>query len=182
MGRNKIKIEKIPDSQNRKITFDKRRFGVLKKAMELGTLCDCEIFVLVFCENKLYQFASSEISRLLLTYIDTDSYRMVETHNNESVLKKINDENKRIKDKREEKERRKARLESMTTDSSSSDPDRELEIMRINNEYKEFVQQRLLPKVDKVHDSSDPSASTRRTSARLSNRATVEKCLPFSML
>lgn len=45
MGRNKIKIEKITNLRMRMITFDKRKKGLLKKAMELSILCQQEIFL-----------------------------------------------------------------------------------------------------------------------------------------
>lgn len=45
MGRNKIKIEKITNLRMRTITFDKRKKGLLKKAMELSILCGQEVFL-----------------------------------------------------------------------------------------------------------------------------------------
>ena len=38
------------------VTFNKRKFGVMKKAYELSVLCDCEIALIIFSSsNKLYQ-------------------------------------------------------------------------------------------------------------------------------
>ncbi len=48
MGRKKIKIEKISQSKNRQVTFNKRRVGLMKKAMELSILCDCDIALIIF--------------------------------------------------------------------------------------------------------------------------------------
>lgn len=43
MGRNKIIIKKIPNERSRQSTFMKRKHGLIKKAMELSILCDCEV-------------------------------------------------------------------------------------------------------------------------------------------
>lgn len=72
MGRKKISIRTIPDERNRQVTFMKRKFGLLKKAYELSVLCDCEIGIIVFSENnRLYQFATSDMDALLLRYTET---------------------------------------------------------------------------------------------------------------
>lgn len=52
MGRNKIKIEKIKNERNRTVTFIKRKRGLIKKAMELALLCDCEVFVAVVTKTS----------------------------------------------------------------------------------------------------------------------------------
>eukprot|EP01084_Bolivina_argentea_P259369 437625_1 len=43
MGRKKISIEPISHPSTRRATFEKRRIGLFKKAMELSILCDCTI-------------------------------------------------------------------------------------------------------------------------------------------
>ena len=48
MGRKKIQISRITDERNRQVTFNKRKFGVMKKAYELSVLCDCEIALIIF--------------------------------------------------------------------------------------------------------------------------------------
>ncbi|KAA8499237.1 Myocyte-specific enhancer factor 2B [Porphyridium purpureum] len=69
MGRRKIKIEKIEDERNRVVTFTKRKNGLLKKAMELAVLCDCEIGLVVFgANNRLIEFASSSMQSVLERY------------------------------------------------------------------------------------------------------------------
>lgn len=71
MGRNKISIEKIQSERNRQATFTKRKNGLMKKAMELSILCDCEIALIIFSSNnKLFQYASSDMDKLLLRYTD----------------------------------------------------------------------------------------------------------------
>jgi len=71
MGRNKIKVVRIENERNRQATFTKRKNGLIKKAMELSILCDCEIALIVFQENKLYQYGSEKINRVLMRWADS---------------------------------------------------------------------------------------------------------------
>ena len=48
MGRNKIEIEYITNSKQRKTTFKKRRLAVVKKAMELSKLSGCSITLQIY--------------------------------------------------------------------------------------------------------------------------------------
>ena len=80
MGRKKIQISRITDERNRQVrrgmgglphasslqvTFNKRKFGVMKKAYELSILCDCEIALIIFSSsNKLYQYASTDMDKV----------------------------------------------------------------------------------------------------------------------
>lgn len=52
MGRCKIKIEKIINERNRTITFEKRKKGLLKKAVELSILCSSEIAICIAGKDK----------------------------------------------------------------------------------------------------------------------------------
>eukprot|EP01119_Soliformovum_irregulare_P023457 TRINITY_DN8181_c0_g1_i4.p1 TRINITY_DN8181_c0_g1~~TRINITY_DN8181_c0_g1_i4.p1 ORF type:complete len:374 (+),score=63.82 TRINITY_DN8181_c0_g1_i4:85-1206(+) len=71
MGKKKITIEKITSERNRQATFTKRKNGLLKKAMELSILCDCEVALIIFgSNNKLFQYASSDMDKILLRYTD----------------------------------------------------------------------------------------------------------------
>ena len=57
------------DERNRQVTFTKRKFGLMKKAYELSVLCDCEISVIIFnSHNKLFQYASTDMDKVLLKY------------------------------------------------------------------------------------------------------------------
>ena len=78
MGRHKIAIQKIQDARGRHVTFNKRKNGLLKKAMELSLLCDCQI-ALVILEKRnekiklnekinLIQYATSDMDDILLRY------------------------------------------------------------------------------------------------------------------
>jgi hypothetical protein len=42
----------------------------MKKAMELSILCDTEIALIIFNGNKCFQYASSDMDKLLLKYTD----------------------------------------------------------------------------------------------------------------
>lgn len=70
MGRNKIKIERITNERTRLATFNKRKNGLVKKAMELAILCGCEVALIVIGNNKLTQYSSSDMDQLLLRYTD----------------------------------------------------------------------------------------------------------------
>ena len=75
MGRKKISIQRISDERNRQVTFTKRKFGLMKKAYELSVLCDCEISVIIFnSHNKLFQYASTDMDKVLLKYTGTMPY------------------------------------------------------------------------------------------------------------
>jgi len=89
MGRKKISIQRIPDERNRQVTFTKRKFGLMKKAYELSVLCDCEISVIIFnAHNKLFQYASTDMDRILLKYTEYDQPH--ESQTNKDILESIN--------------------------------------------------------------------------------------------
>ncbi|XP_026819282.1 MADS-box protein JOINTLESS-like [Rhopalosiphum maidis] len=72
MGRRKIDISRITNNNMRRITFNKRKFGIMKKAYELSVLCDSEVAIIIFnnCNNKLYQYASTNMDEILLKYTE----------------------------------------------------------------------------------------------------------------
>lgn len=44
---------------------------MMKKAYELSVLCDCEIALIIFSSsNKLYQYASTDMDKVLLKYTE----------------------------------------------------------------------------------------------------------------
>lgn len=54
-----------------KVTFTKRKFGLMKKAYELSVLCDCEIALIIFnSSNRLFQYASTDMDKVLLKYTE----------------------------------------------------------------------------------------------------------------
>uniref|UniRef100_A0A6M2DHG8 Putative mads box transcription factor n=1 Tax=Xenopsylla cheopis TaxID=163159 RepID=A0A6M2DHG8_XENCH len=87
MGRKKIQISRITDERNRQVTFNKRKFGVMKKAYELSVLCDCEIALIIFSSsNKLYQYASTDMDKVLLKY--TEYNEPHESLTNKNIIEK----------------------------------------------------------------------------------------------
>lgn len=69
MGRGKIEIKRIENSNSRQVTFSKRRAGLLKKAQELAILCDAEVAVIIFSNTgKLFEFSSSGMKKTLSRY------------------------------------------------------------------------------------------------------------------
>ncbi|KAK4373704.1 hypothetical protein RND71_009088 [Anisodus tanguticus] len=69
MGRGKIEMKRIENTNSRQVTFSKRRQGLLKKVNALAILCDAEVGVIVFSNTgKLYEFASSSMEHILARY------------------------------------------------------------------------------------------------------------------
>lgn len=69
MGRGKVVVRRIENSTNRQVTFSKRRNGLLKKARELGILCDAEVGVIVFSTtDKRYEYATSSMKSIIERY------------------------------------------------------------------------------------------------------------------
>lgn len=57
----------------------------MKKAYELSVLCDCEIALIIFTSNnKLYQYASSDMDKVLLKY--TEYNDTVVSQTNKDIL------------------------------------------------------------------------------------------------
>ncbi|OQV21584.1 putative Myocyte-specific enhancer factor 2A [Hypsibius exemplaris] len=89
MGRKKIQISRISDERNRQVTFTKRKFGLMKKAYELSVLCDCEIALIIFSSNnKLFQYASSDMDKVLLKY--TEYNEPQESRTNVDIVEALN--------------------------------------------------------------------------------------------
>lgn len=66
MGRKRIKIQKISNQRSRQVTFTKRKGGLLKKAMELSVLCDCEVALIIFNKSgKLIKYSSHDLQKIL---------------------------------------------------------------------------------------------------------------------
>eukprot|EP00887_Chlorella_sp_A99_P005947 scaffold29.g5947.t1 len=70
MAGRRLRIERIADDRLREAVFAKRKNGLLRRAMELSVLCDCEVAVVVFSEGKglLTQYSSAPMDQLLQRY------------------------------------------------------------------------------------------------------------------
>ena len=61
----------------------------MKKAYELSVLCECEIVIIIFnSNNKLFQYASSNVDSILLKY--TEHNEPNETKTNMDILETLN--------------------------------------------------------------------------------------------
>jgi len=67
MGRKKITITPIKDERTKHVTFNKRKAGLIKKAIELSVLCNSEIVLVMFnSDNQLFEYCSNEDPRYIL--------------------------------------------------------------------------------------------------------------------
>ncbi|KAI7847670.1 hypothetical protein BDC45DRAFT_547448 [Circinella umbellata] len=96
MGRKKIKIQPIQDDRNRQVTFLKRKYGLMKKAYELSVLCNCDIGLIIFnnSNNKLVQYASKDMDKVLLRY--TEYQEPHESKNNFDFMDSGSDQGKEM--------------------------------------------------------------------------------------
>jgi hypothetical protein len=70
------------------VTFTKRKFGLMKKAYELSVLCDVEIALILFTSsNKLFQYASTDMDRVLLKY--TEYNEPHESRTNKDIIEAL---------------------------------------------------------------------------------------------
>ena len=60
MGRKKIAVEFIKNERNCRVTFKKRRIGLLKKAIQLSKLTDARVMLKVYNQkdNSLIEYYS----------------------------------------------------------------------------------------------------------------------------
>ena len=63
----------------------------MKKAYELSVLCDCEIALIIFSSsNKLYQYASTDMDKVLLKYTEYNEPHESLTNKNIIEVSRIN--------------------------------------------------------------------------------------------
>jgi hypothetical protein len=87
MGRSKVQFQRIEDKGARKTTFNKRNAGIMKKAMELSVLCNCEIALAIFDEHgNLHQFASDDMHPTLKRVMAHTGKK--DTKNSEALLRR----------------------------------------------------------------------------------------------
>ena len=59
-GRSKVTNQYVEDAKLRKVCYKKRRIGLVKKAMQLSILTDCEIELRIYSkeDNSLVRYVS----------------------------------------------------------------------------------------------------------------------------
>eukprot|EP00798_Chlamydomonas_sp_ICE-L_P030087 gene30087-35049_t len=83
------RLEKIPDDQERQAVFLKRKNMLLRKAMELSVLCDCEVGLMLFNPaGSLVQYSSQPEMDQLLTKYSKACIHPHERHTNEELLQR----------------------------------------------------------------------------------------------
>ncbi|KAL7753659.1 hypothetical protein RI367_000590 [Sorochytrium milnesiophthora] len=70
----RVAISELTDNRERRLTFNKRKRGLMKKAFELATLCGVDIALVLFdFKGQLHQFSTTDdVDELLLRYADFD--------------------------------------------------------------------------------------------------------------
>lgn len=87
MGRKKISIRRITNERVRQATFTKRKKGLIKKAMELSILCNCEIALTIMTkDNRVIQYSSSD-PEMIAQSCNTNQIKSVSTLSNENYKK-----------------------------------------------------------------------------------------------
>ncbi|KAL8166128.1 hypothetical protein V2J09_007627 [Rumex salicifolius] len=79
MGRGKIEIKRIENSNNRQVTYSKRRAGIIKKAKEITVLCDAKVsLVIIGSSGKMHEFCSpnTSVPEILLKYQNLSGQRL----------------------------------------------------------------------------------------------------------
>uniref|UniRef100_A0AAU7LJJ3 MADS78 n=1 Tax=Hippophae rhamnoides TaxID=193516 RepID=A0AAU7LJJ3_9ROSA len=95
MARGKIQIKRIENTNNRQVTFSKRRKGLFNKANEPSVLCDARVSILLsFPTFKIHSYVSPSTS----TKEIFDDYQKtlgidIWSSQYEKKLKRRNDEN-----------------------------------------------------------------------------------------
>ncbi|KAK1308781.1 MADS-box protein GGM13 [Acorus calamus] len=101
MGRGKIQIRRIENTTNRQVTFSKRRSGLLKKAHELGILCDAQLGLIIFSSTgKMFEYSNppSGMQMIIDRYQKVSGTR-VDEFNEEKIyceLTRMKNENDRL--------------------------------------------------------------------------------------
>ncbi|RUS90494.1 hypothetical protein EGW08_001762 [Elysia chlorotica] len=163
MGRKKIQIARINDERNRQVTFTKRKFGLMKKAYELSVLCDCEIALIIFTSNnKLYQYASSDMDKVLLKY----------TEYNDSVVSQTN---KDIVDMLNKKDSKGNDLGGDDDDDYPVSPSTDAQYRKINAEFARAMNTDRDPKTQTVYQQqvSVPQAQFTSTQAGMAGGSVI---------
>lgn len=81
MGRRKIEMKMVKDSNSRQVTFSKRRNGIFKKANELATLCAAQVAIVVFSPGgKPFSFGHPSVDAVAQRFLNQEAEPKDETH------------------------------------------------------------------------------------------------------
>eukprot|EP01083_Nonionella_stella_P243117 847451_1 len=88
MGRKKITIQPIEHASTRRSTFEKRRIGLLKKAMELSILCKSTISLTIYTsEGDVYVYASEPYENVVEKFQNySGRYRLLTNEHLEQLV------------------------------------------------------------------------------------------------
>ncbi|KAG2710622.1 hypothetical protein I3760_04G036600 [Carya illinoinensis] len=90
MGRGKVQLKRIEDKSSRQVTFSKRKGGLMKKARELGVLCDVEVALMIFSDQgRLYEFSSAERKKKYLSFESRTSRKYLPSSKIRYYLRRI---------------------------------------------------------------------------------------------
>ena len=85
MGRTKVVVERIENEKTRQVSFNKRRIGLLKKALELSILCDVEVSLMIrSAHGDFDQYSTLPLDDMLEKYDGADRGQKQNVYSNES--------------------------------------------------------------------------------------------------
>lgn len=102
MGRGKVQMKKIEKASSRRVTFSKRKAGLIRKARELSVLCDAEVGIVVFSSTgRLYEFCSTSMRGIIDRYNvakeQSTSQMQAEMRQQQAELEHLRNEVSRLK-------------------------------------------------------------------------------------
>ncbi|MCH99800.1 MADS-box transcription factor PHERES 2-like, partial [Trifolium medium] len=96
MGRGRISMELIQKEKSRKITFQKRKSGLLKKVNEFAILCDVDVCVILYAPNfegqgyaepETWPKDKREVQKILQKYYNTTMDRRPKIYDAQEYFK-----------------------------------------------------------------------------------------------
>ncbi|KAE9610491.1 putative transcription factor MADS-type1 family [Lupinus albus] len=107
MGRRKIEIKMVKDTNTRQVTFSKRRTGLFKKANELSILCGAEVAIVVFSPgNKPYSFGHPDVESVASKFLEQDQPRSNVSSSCNANMEKLNQQLNNVMDQLHEEEKK----------------------------------------------------------------------------
>ncbi|KAK7405383.1 hypothetical protein VNO78_06640 [Psophocarpus tetragonolobus] len=99
MGRRKIEIARLNNTNTRQVTFSKRRTGLFKKANELSILCGAKIAIVVFSPgNKPYSFGHPSVDVIAAEFLQEHKSNQVQRGPSFDDVGKIDELNLQLSD------------------------------------------------------------------------------------